>query len=485
MRRWGAVLAVLALAACEPGDEGAAVERRDAPTTVTTAATSTTATSTSTSTTSVPSTTVVAPVPATAATATCPAVPARSVPDPTRPRYTLRVDERPAENVVEGQLTVRFTPDLATDRLVFRRWPNGPRLRAAGARLDTGPVSIDGAPPRFGDVPDPTTLIVRLSPSVPAGRTVTASLPWKLTLPGATNDRISRSGDTVRLGSFFPILAWEPGLGWGTAPPTTNFAETSVAPTADFDVAVSTPAGLQVLATGVRTPAGRWQALAVRDFGLSVGRFRVVEGRAGTTAVAVGVDTGLPDDPRSYLGTVVRALDEFSRRFGPYPWPSFSLAITPRLSGGIEYPMHVLQGPGTQGRTTPHEVAHQWFYGLVGNHQGRDPWLDEGLATFAEARFLGNLADIRARAIPPDAAGRTGAPMTYWNGRSSYYRGVYVQGAQALAALGDPALVECGLRHFVARHAHRVATPDHLVAALRTVFPEARAVLARFGAVPR
>ena len=35
---------------------------------------------------------------------------------------------------------------------------------------------------------------------------------------------------------------------------------------------------------------------------------------------------------------------------------------------------------------------------------------------------------------------------TYWEGRSSYYRGVYIQGAQALAALGDPTLVDCALR---------------------------------------
>ena len=32
-----------------------------------------------------------------------------------------------------------------------------------------------------------------------------------------------------------------------------------------------------------------------------------------------------------------------------------------------------------------HEVAHQWFYGMVGNSQFRDPWLDEAFATWAEA----------------------------------------------------------------------------------------------------
>jgi aminopeptidase N len=33
--------------------------------------------------------------------------------------------------------------------------------------------------------------------------------------------------------------------------------------------------------------------------------------------------------------------------------------------------------------TIAHEVAHQWFYGLVGNDQIDEPWLDEALAQYA------------------------------------------------------------------------------------------------------
>jgi hypothetical protein len=372
---------------------------------------------------------------------------------------------------------------VATDRLVFRLWPNGPKLQAADARLDVGPVALDGAAGRPGDIPNPTTLVVPLGRTLAAHRTVTASLPWRLALPGGISDRIARFGDTIRLGSFFPILAWEPGHGWATEPPTTNFAEASTAPTADFDVTITTPADLQVLASGVPDGKGHWRADAVRDVAVTVGRFRLADGTAAGVRVTVGVDISLVDDPRTYLDTAVRAIGDFSRRFGPYPWATYTLSITPGLSGGIEYPTHVMQGPRSQGRTTPHEIGHQWFYALVGNDQGRDPWLDEGLATWAEARFVGNLATFRARSVPADARGRTGAPMTYWDGRSSYYVGVYVQGTQALAALGDPDRVDCALRHFVARDAYRVARPDDLVSAVRAVFPDARAVLAGYGAV--
>ncbi len=198
--------------------------------------------------------------------------------------------------------------------------------------------------------------------------------------------------------------------------------------------------------------------------------------------VSVGVHRGIVDSPTTYLDRVVASLEDFGRRFGAYPWPTFTLAITPELGGGIEYPTHVMQGPGTLG-VTSHEVGHQWFYGLVGNDQGRDPWLDEGLASWAEARFEGRLERFKARTIPPAAKNKVGEPMTYWAGdlRQVYTEGVYIQGAQALAALGDPELVDCALRVFVAVNAYRIARQPDLVKAASAVFPNAAATLAAYG----
>ena len=38
--------------------------------------------------------------------------------------------------------------------------------------------------------------------------------------------------------------------------------------------------------------------------------------------------------------------------------------------------------------TLIHEIAHQWFYGLVGNDQVQEPWIDEGLAQYLTYRYL-------------------------------------------------------------------------------------------------
>jgi hypothetical protein len=385
---------------------------------------------------------------------------------------------------VRGDVTVRFTPDVDTDRLVFRLWPNSPRIAAKGGRLDTGPVTLGGHP-AAADRTNPTTLVVQTGP-LAAGRTIEAHVPYQLTLPGEVDDRISRTGDSVRLGTFFPLLAWEPGVGWATEPPTSGFAEAATSPVADFAVSVRLPEGLTALTSGVAEGSdGRFRATAVRDFAMSVGRFVLATAVAHApddVTVTVGVAAGSNVSPNAFLAKEVRVLEDFGHRFGNYPWPSLTLAVTPHLAGGIEFPGHIQQGPGTVGRTTSHEVGHQWFYGLVGNDQGRDPWLDEGLASYAEARYENTLATFRSKTIPVDARGRVGAPMTYWEPRqSSYYRGVYVQGTQALAALGDPGLVDCALRHYVARNAFRIARPADLVAAMQAVFSDALARMAPYG----
>jgi len=370
-----------------------------------------------------------------------------------------------------------------TDRLVFRLWANAPRTAAAGARLAVGGVFVGGRAVDAVTV-NPTTVVARPGP-LAAGRPVDVTVPWRLTLPGTVNDRISRTGDAIRLGSFFPVLAWEPGIGWAEEPASSAFAEATTTATADFTATVTVPEGLDVLATGTDLGGGRWTATGVPDFALSVGRFTSATAVANApqpVRVTVGVHAGIAEAPAAYLGQVVRALEDFGRRFGPYPWPTYTVAVTPSLNGGIEYPMHVLQGPGTLGRTTSHEVAHMWFYGLVANNQGRDPWLDEGLATWAETRVENRLAALRTTTIPAPGRGRVGEPMTYWESRQDvYYRSVYIQGAQALAALGDADLVDCALRLYVAANAYRVARPVDLVAAVSAVFPDAAATLARFG----
>ncbi|HEU5084090.1 MAG TPA: M1 family aminopeptidase [Acidimicrobiales bacterium] len=478
MRRGGWRLlagVVVALAACGGGGEQA-VERSPATSMSAPATTTTTVVPATTGTTGAP----------VAAVDACPAVPPRRDPDADRPTYRVSVRVDPSSGLVEGTQAVRFVPDLPVDSLVLRLWANAPRLAAVGTSIEVGDVRV-GDEVRPTRQPEPTTLVVELGRWAAPGEAIDLSLGWRLEVGGPVNDRISRQADSLRLGSFAPLLAWEPGVGWAVEPPTSGFAESTTSPTADWDLEVEGPEGWGVVASGVEVSPGRWRAEAARDVAVAVGRFTTATATAAApdpVTVSVSVHDGV-DDPNRYLGRVVAALEAFAERYGPYPWPTYHLSITPELSGGIEFPMHVLQGSDTAGRTTSHEVAHMWFYGLVGNDQGRDPWLDEGLATWAEGRFEGTLPDMAARAIPADGAGRAAEPMTYWEARSaSYYRSVYVQPAAALSRLDDE-LVDCALAHYVATNAHTIATPQDLWASLDATFVDWRSALAPAGLAGR
>ncbi len=399
-----------------------------------------------------------------------------------RTAYTVDAALDLDANVVSGTLQAEFTPDKAADHVVMRLWPNGPNQRSRGAHEEIANATLDGRPVAV-NMANPTTAFLTTGDLAPYRR-VSIKVAFSLTLPGLADDRLSRSGTTVRLGSWLPLLAWEPGSGWTLDPPTTNDAEASTTIAADFDVHFTAPAGLTVLASGEQVGDNHWKAPAMPDWAATIGAFNLVEGRAGAVPVVVGVDRSMGESPTAYLNRVIGSVQALTARYGAYPYPALTLAVTPGMKGGIEYPGHIMQGPNTNARTTPHEVAHQWFYSLVGNDQGRDPWLDEGLASWAEAVINGTFRSFVTRDIPADGRNQIGQPMTFWDKHDpSYYRSVYVQTVQALNAMGLPiAAIDCALARYVAVNAYRVATPIDLLNALLTVAPNAREVLLRYGA---
>jgi aminopeptidase N len=92
----------------------------------------------------------------------------------------------------------------------------------------------------------------------------------------------------------------------------------------------------------------------------------------------------------------------FDERFGPYPFTELDLVSTPTSAYGIEYPGMLaiavrLYGPNSEyppaylESTVAHEVAHQWFYSVVGNDQQGEPWLDEALAQYSTTAYYGDL----------------------------------------------------------------------------------------------
>lgn len=104
----------------------------------------------------------------------------------------------------------------------------------------------------------------------------------------------------------------------------------------------------------------------------------------------------LPDDAAIWkhaVHTVVNTLQLYSAWVGDYQWNQ-ATAVEGALGagGGMEYPtVTVISGAnsvdGLQD-VVAHEVGHNWFYGMLGFNERDYPWMDEGINSFYEQRFM-------------------------------------------------------------------------------------------------
>ena len=174
-----------------------------------------------------------------------------------------------------------------------------------------------------------------------------------------------------------------------------------------------------------------------------------------------------------WTATAIGDLESF---LGPFPYRTLTVALLPDFGGGIEYPSMILEASPSR-EVLVHEVAHMWFYGMVGNSQFRDPWLDEGFASWAEAVVDPGSGLVNEAALTlPEAVG---APMDEFPSDGAYYRTVYDKGGAALLAAeraaGDGAF-DAAIRCYVDATAWSIATPTDVYQALSDL-PTALAVL--------
>jgi len=90
---------------------------------------------------------------------------------------------------------------------------------------------------------------------------------------------------------------------------------------------------------------------------------------------------------------VNRSVLFYSNEVGEYPYPH-ATAVQSALSagGGMEYPMITVIGLASTAKALDevitHEVGHNWFYGILASNERIHPWMDEGLNSYYEYRYM-------------------------------------------------------------------------------------------------
>ncbi len=95
-------------------------------------------------------------------------------------------------------------------------------------------------------------------------------------------------------------------------------------------------------------------------------------------------------DASQYLNDAVYY---YSLWVGEYPY-NYCTAVDGALSAGsgMEYPMVTVIGAIGDAKTLDqviaHEVGHNWFYGILGSNEREYGWMDEGINSFYENRYM-------------------------------------------------------------------------------------------------
>ena len=387
---------------------------------------------------------------------------------PGDPRYEVRLRSDAIGRTWTGSERVTFTntgPD-ALDRIWLRVWSNG----MDGCR----PLAIDVTDLTGGHLGaaqvDCTALPVDLDATLEPGATTSLAMHVRIHLP-IRNDRFGYHDGTALVGTALPTLAIHDDHGWHLDP-FVRIGESFYSVTGSYRVTLDVPSGLETAATGIavsqRTQGDRivrtYAAERVRDFEWAAGDFLSLTGRAGATRVRVWYRSRMLDlvRARRVLDVAVRSMRTFDSAFGAYPYPEVDVVVTAFVAyRGMEYPQIVFTNPGRE--PVAHELAHQWWYGLVGNDQYDSPWLDESFATWSQFLPFRPWVSCPSYTWPSPSAYLTNG-MGYWVRHHDDYGAIYGGGGCMLADLaslfGLPAF-ERFLKDYAAAHAFQIVrTPD-------------------------
>ncbi|MGW1610014.1 M1 family metallopeptidase [Streptomyces sp. NPDC002285] len=382
-------------------------------------------------------------VTASGAEATTTTTPA-GTPDRLRYAVSLRGNADGSRWTGRQRVSLRNSSDRPLREVYVRLWGNG--VDECGAPGAPSPVEVSrvsgGTAGRLSV--NCTALRIALPRPLARGERAVVAFDVSISVP-ERNSRFGREGAFRFLGNALPVLAVHDAKGWHLDPyvPTGESFHTLAG---DFRVAIDHPTALKVPATG-RTwtrPGKHGRSLTlsvahrVRDFAWAAGPFRTA---TETTPGGVRVRSYWAPGTSAEGVRLTRedgaaSVDRFGEEFGRYPYGELDLVMTSGFGGGMEYPGLVLLGTTEEGSAVVHEVAHQWWYGIVGNDEYGAPWLDESFAQYANARFYGwETRDCWSQVDwPSDETALTNS-MAYWAGHPGEYHLLYTAGPCALADL--------------------------------------------------
>ena len=274
----------------------------------------------------------------------------------------------------------------------------------------------------------------------PKGQKVQVRIAWHFTIPGEWGGRMAwgmaKDGPIYDLAQWYPRMAvYDDIRGWDPLP---YLAQEFYLEYGNFDYDITVPADMLVAGSGelmnpqevlTKTELARFNQAKTSDAtvmirspdeikdpasrpkqgGMLTWRFHMTDTRDvafsaskvfAWDAARINLPGGKSSMAMSFYPAesqgadrwgrsteyMKHAVEAFSARWYPYPWPAAINIAGPAT--GMEYPGIVFDGIDDAGKTlfwiSAHEIGHSWYPMIVGFDERRDAWMDEGFNTFID-----------------------------------------------------------------------------------------------------
>ena len=335
------------------------------------------------------------------------------------------------------------------------------------------------------------SLTLSLPQQLQPGSATTLNLNFRLNIPSKSSTAIfGYDFNQINLIDWYPFVVPRDAInGWALHDPM-PFGEHLVYDSSDIELNLKTDAGVIVAASAPSEQNGEWtryRLYGARTFALSASdEFLVTDSAVGSVVIRSYYFDGYQAAAESILYSAVQAVSVYSAKFAPYPYETLAV-VQADIHDGQEYDGLIFLasdfygqfGGGAKNNLTTigiHEIAHQWWFGLVGNDQALEPWLDEALATYSERIFYEynypRYGDWWWQFRVDYFGGSGYVDTTIYNGGTfrTYTNAAYLNGAHFMEDLrvrmGDDAFFRF-LKDYASRYARGRATGYDFFAAVR------------------
>ncbi len=276
-------------------------------------------------------------------------------------------------------------------------FPNG----ISYGTLTVSTVEVNGQSANFIYAGEDTDILqINLPSSLKDGKRITLDIIFEVILPESTH-RLGYYKGTINLGNWYPIVCAFSGGKFDTSPYYST-GDPFFSTCSNYKVTINYSSNFDCYATGNKISqssnssaqnTASFSAKAVRDFAIvlsSNAEAKTIKASdVSVTYVGYQGDANLSQCTK----TAAAAVEYFSNLFGNYPYDGLIVIKSAFLHGGMEYPNIVIIADSIDdeeeiSKVIVHEIAHQWWYGLVGNNQVADAWLDESLAEYSTCLFF-------------------------------------------------------------------------------------------------